>query len=482
MLGPIRKFSTSIYAKILLGIVIIPFVFWGMGSSFTGGSKNIVLVIDKEKFSTQEFVNYIQKFAPVDQKIDDGKIEQLMSVFVSEKLIKKEIEHFQIMLSDDSLSKLIMHQEEFKRENKFSRTEYEKFLIKNNIAAVTFEDNLSKNERKKQLIEFIGGGVSPSEFFVNHTYNKINQKRNVELINLNNAFKNELNFSDNEIKLYYETNLDKYKEIYKTTKILNLNPKMLTGNIEYDNAFFKKIDEIDDAIFQGDTLNNLISKFNLGKESTYTLNESGEDINSVAINNISEHIVESIFSIKASEPVYLIESNNKYAILELIKTESINKKLTDENVRKKVLSSLTSDKTRKLITKIISDINQNKFNKNDFDKIAKDRNVSIQKINLDNLNDNKKLKDQIIKQIYSFSEKKIIVAHDLFFTENYLIYIDKVRNVNIDKKSDDYKKYYDLSKAELTSRLFNTYDRYIKEKYKIDINYKALDIVKNYFN
>ena len=55
MLGPIRKFSGTIYAKILLGIIIIPFVFWGMGSSIRGGSKNTVVVIDKEKYSIQEF-------------------------------------------------------------------------------------------------------------------------------------------------------------------------------------------------------------------------------------------------------------------------------------------------------------------------------------------------------------------------------------------------------------------------------------------
>jgi len=29
--------------------------------------------------------------------------------------------------------------------------------------------------------------------------------------------------------------------------------------------------------------------------------------------------------------------------------------------------------------------------------------------------------------------------------------------------------------------LFNTYDNYIKNKYNIDINYKALDEAKNYF-
>ena len=43
MLAPLRKFSQSIYAKILLGIIVIPFVFWGMGSTLTGGNKNIIV-------------------------------------------------------------------------------------------------------------------------------------------------------------------------------------------------------------------------------------------------------------------------------------------------------------------------------------------------------------------------------------------------------------------------------------------------------
>ena len=45
-----------------------------------------------------------------------------------------------------------------------------------------------------------------------------------------------------------------------------------------------------------------------------------------------------------------------------------------------------------------------------------------------------------------------------------------------------YQKYLNLSKNKITNELYNTYDNYIKKRYKIDINYKALDIVKNYFN
>ena len=144
MLNSIRKFSSTIYAKILMAIIIIPFVFWGMSGNFTGGNKNIVVVISNEKYSIQDFGNFIRKYTEGRKKIKPTEIEELLSAYISEKLLEKEVEDFGITLSDKSLSQLIKHQKDFKRENKFSRIEYEKFLIKNNMLPVTFEKNLSQ--------------------------------------------------------------------------------------------------------------------------------------------------------------------------------------------------------------------------------------------------------------------------------------------------------------------------------------------------
>ena len=147
-----------------MGIIIIPFVFWGMGSNFIGGSKNIIVVIEKEKYTVQTYINFIRKSTPPDQKIESNQVEEFLSSFIGEKLIEKEVEHFGIKLSDDSLGKLIKHQKGFKRENKFSRIEYEKFLLKNNITAADFEANFSNHEKRKQLLNFIGGGILPSKY------------------------------------------------------------------------------------------------------------------------------------------------------------------------------------------------------------------------------------------------------------------------------------------------------------------------------
>ena len=177
MLGAIRKFSSSIYAKILMIIIIIPFVFWGMGSNFVGGNKNIIVQIEEEKYPVQMFIDFIEKINPSNNKIEIDQVENLLSAFIGEKLIEKEVEYFDVNLSDDSLSKLIKHQENFKRENKFSRVEYEKFLLKNNLTAATFETNFSKHEKKQQLLNFIGGGILPSKYLINKAYDLINQKR-----------------------------------------------------------------------------------------------------------------------------------------------------------------------------------------------------------------------------------------------------------------------------------------------------------------
>ena len=480
MLGSFRKFSGSIYAKILLGIIIIPFVFWGMGSSITGGSKNVVVVIDKEKYSIQHFSNFIKKTAL--KKVEANDVEGFLFAFISEKLIEKEIEHFGIKLSDNSLSKLIRHQEQFKRENKFSRTEYEKFLIKNNVTAINFESILSKEEKKKQLLDFVGGGASPSKFLVNISYDKINQKRVIELINLNDVFKIQLNFSEDQIKTYFENNKNKYNKIYKSVKLLELSPKKLVDNNEFNDLFFKRIDEIDDLIFGGEKLNYIIQKFNLEKPNSFTINELGKDINSKMNNEITKDLIEKIFNIKEIEPTVLIEDKNKYFIVELVKTESIQIGIGDDFIKKEILLDLGKKTKRRLITEIIVKINKNNFNKYDFDKLSKDKNVNIKKISLNNQNDDKILKKEIVNQIYTFPEKKVIIVNDIDLSENFLIYIDKIKNVTIDENSEEYQKYFNLSKNQIVSELYNTYENYIQKKYKIDINYQALDAIKNSYN
>ena len=198
--------------------------------------------------------------------------------------------------------------------------------------------------------------------------------------------------------------------------------------------------------------------------------------------NINVWRDKNIFALNATESTALIEIKDKYFIIEIIKTENIENGPEDETVKKKIMLDLEMKTKRKMISEIISKIVQNNFTKTDFDKLSNDKNLLIKKVRLENQNDNKILKKILVNKIYAIPEKKIIVVNDINLTESFLIYVDKVENVTISEQSEEYKKYVNLSKIKITNGLFNTYDEYIKKKYKIDINYKALDKVKNYFN
>ena len=55
----------------------------------------------------------------VEEVTDKDLIEKLLSNFIGEKLITQEIEDFNIILSDNSLSTIIKNEKLFKKENKF---------------------------------------------------------------------------------------------------------------------------------------------------------------------------------------------------------------------------------------------------------------------------------------------------------------------------------------------------------------------------
>ena len=481
MLGTIRKFSSSIYAKVFLFIVAIPFVFWGMGPVFQGGKQNTIVEIGNKKVSTKEFINFINFSLNENEIIDDDIIEKLLANFIGEKLINLEIKNHEIKLSENSLSKIIRNDKKFRKDNKFSRTEYEKFLIENNISAAFFETNIQGQNKKKQLFDFIGGGVLPSDFLINLDYNKINQKKNVEVINLNDIFIKKIKVTNEELISHFEKNKNKYQEIHKTIKYIKLNPKNLTGKDEFNDLFFKKLDEIDDLIINGKKVDFISSSLSLQPPKTEIIKKFDIDNESKENINFPLELAKKTFNINDSEPTVLLEHENQYFIIELTKTENVQRNMNDNLLKKEILSNLKKQKKRNIVSEIIKKINDGKFKKDDFYQFSKNNETAIKKVKILNQNDTKTLKQELINQIYKFSENKVIVIADISLSEAFLVYIKNIEKAEISKNSEDFAKYLNLSKIRIKTDMYNTYDQYLKKKYEININYKALNKVKNYF-
>ena len=72
MIRSFRNFAKTKFAGILVFIMIIPFVFWGMGGMFSSGNTNTIAKINKESISTQEFIDHLNNSGIPEKTIKDN--------------------------------------------------------------------------------------------------------------------------------------------------------------------------------------------------------------------------------------------------------------------------------------------------------------------------------------------------------------------------------------------------------------------------
>ena len=124
MISSLRNFAKTKFAGLFVFIMIIPFVFWGMGSMFSSGNTNTVVKINKTNISTQEFVDYLNTSnipqETIRKNLDKNIIEELLSTLISTKLLDLEIKDFSIIISEETLLKKIKSNKNFlNNEKKF---------------------------------------------------------------------------------------------------------------------------------------------------------------------------------------------------------------------------------------------------------------------------------------------------------------------------------------------------------------------------
>ena len=111
MISSFRNFAKTKFAGLLVFIMIIPFVFWGMGSMFSSGNTNTLAKINKTNISTQEFVDYVNTSnipqETIRKNLNNGIIEELLSGLVSRTLLELEVIDYDLIISKETLSQKI---------------------------------------------------------------------------------------------------------------------------------------------------------------------------------------------------------------------------------------------------------------------------------------------------------------------------------------------------------------------------------------
>ena len=96
----------------------------------------------------------------------------------------------------------------------------------------------------------------------------------------------------------------------KSVNILELTPKKLIEEENFNEVFYKKIDEIDNLIIQGENLSHILNKFNLKNPNLYIFDKFGKDLNYKKIESLPDQLVTKIYSLNNIERTALFEIND----------------------------------------------------------------------------------------------------------------------------------------------------------------------------
>jgi peptidyl-prolyl cis-trans isomerase D len=482
MLTSIKKITTSFLAKVLIGIIILPFLFWGMGDVFRGGNQNILATIDSEKISAQTFTQYLSKLNLNNKQREDlsksDLLDKILSDYIGKKIISLEIKNQGINLSNQSLKEIITSDEIFSEDGKFSRTKYEKFLLESGISAPIFEKNIAEQEKKRQLLTFLSDGILLPEILIKKEFENENQIKTIQYLELDRLYKN-VQIKNEEIKKAYEKNKSLFAQEFKMISYAELLPNNLTGQKEYNEAYFGKIDEVENSILDGGKMTNFVKTFNLSltiinETNRLKKNKSGQDIKKV-----DDILFSKIFNTTDINKPQLINVNNKYYLSEVIKAEQVTRTLDDVKIKEAIISQLKIKNIIESNNNIVKKMSEGKFKKEQFDKFAKDNNIEIKNITLTGVKDETIFNTDIIKEIFKVTDGEMQLITDSMLTKNYLIFSGNTEKLPFDKNIKNYKQYNSRAKLSLANQIYSTFDNNINDRYNIKINQKVLSRIKN---
>ena len=469
MLNKLRNFTKTKLAAILIGIIIIPFVFWGMGGVFQSGNTNNIAKIKNVNISTKEFFDHIRSIGInekiISKNIDNDILKEILNDLLAKKFIELEIKKLGINISDKSLLLLIKNNKNFLDEKKqFNRLKYEKFLLENNITASEFEKKLKNRELEKILFDYYSAGLHVPEYlkdFLNYDENRIIE---VEYASLENNYIKKNDIKKQDVLNFIKKNPSKLEKDFIDVKYAKLSPEALIGTPTYNEAYYAIIDKIENEILSKNDLKDILKDY--------------ENIKINEIKNLTqskaEKELQEIFSYKESNVIQIIDKEDYFLIF---KNENFMRKVPDINdeISSDIIDVIFEENKYQYNQKLFSKINSKEFNDKDFKDIVKDK-KKYKTGRLNSIRDNNIFEINSVKLIYSMPINSFLLVAD----DKEKIYLLKILG-NETNSQNDREKIFLQTKDKIINEIYTSYDKFLNQNYKVEINYNTLQRTENYF-
>ncbi|MBS0012866.1 MAG: SurA N-terminal domain-containing protein [Desulfobacterales bacterium] len=243
MLSTMRKSAGSWMIKILLGLIVLAFVFTGAGS-FYSQRETTVAEVNGEPITIDEYQrthnnimqNLEQRFG---NQLNQDLLDMLdirgqaLNQLIEKHLLLQVAEQKNLRVPDDALATAIAEIPAFQNNGGFDARRYRQLLEQNRLSPKDFE-NLHKQTLQTSMIRnLVSGAVPVSEVETRAWHNWQNTEIKIDYAEFSGSDFTEIEVSEEEIREYFDANKEKYRT----------QPSVQARFLRFDPADF--IDEVE---------------------------------------------------------------------------------------------------------------------------------------------------------------------------------------------------------------------------------------------
>ena len=469
--------SKSILVKLLIVIIIAVFALWGVGDMFSAGKTNVVAEVSGKNIYSEDYVNQLRNglqsknYQNVSDAIKDNLHIQILNQLIAEKIFEIYAEEEKIIINDKTLSNFIKNIPEFSKNGKFSRTEYEKYLLKNQIDSYSFETSFKKSLLKKLIVESQNLGSISTSYHKTKVKNYFEKKISISYINLEDLYE-DIDITEKEILDYHKKN-PSYSNELRSIKYAIINQNKEAN--QSSDLFFKNISDIENQVLSNKNFDDIATQFSLNVKKSALFNKDGLIKNSLKTTVLDKSIVQKAFYLNDQITSELIEIKGSFYLIGI--NEIVKKKpLTlNEKIKKDIINKI---KKKNIDSKANSLSNKIK-EENIFNQLVSKKTKFVKQLELKNrLEENKTFSPNQIQEIFSLKKNESLVLKG---SKNYLI---KAIDASYDrtKSNDEMDKLYERQVTiSFDEQIMQSFDKFLNNKYKVKINQKVLDRITNSF-
>ena len=205
-------------------------------------------------------------------------------------------------------------------------------------------------------------------------------------------------------------------------------------------------------------------------------NIESNEVNNFKFSENKTPIEKKIFELRNNN-FDIFENENNYILYKIKNTYQKEPDLADEELKDEITKLLVQKNKFEFNRELLDEINNKKFNKNDFIEMGKN---NIQTIKLNSIRDNKKFEINAVEVLYSLPINSFTLINDE--KKNiYLAKVNKFSEIILEENNNKLKEYASKENSNNKNTMLKSYDLYLNEKYKVVLNKKTIERVKNFF-